>query len=74
VGLVNYSSSNNYATITECSTLTLHTNIGDIAYNPSTPAVDIDVTSPPFSVNGQIFNYNPDIKQYNIELEGGLTE
>ena len=74
VGLVNYSSSNNYATITECSTLNLHTNTGDIAYSPSAPTVDIDVTSPPISVNGQIFNYNPEIKQYNIELEGGLTE
>ena len=74
IGLVNYASSNNYATITECSTLTLRTNTGDVAYNPSTPAVDVDVTSPPISVNGQVFNYNTDNNRYDIELEGGLTE
>ena len=74
VGLVNYASSNNYATITECSTLTLRTNTGDIAYSPSSPAVNVDVTSPPISVNGQVFHYDSNDHLYNIELEGGLTE
>lgn len=73
LGLVSYTTGNNYATITPCSNLTFTTNSGTTIYNPATAAASINVSSPPISVNGQVFNYNATADQYEIELDGGLS-
>ena len=74
VGLISIVKGASVATIQNCSTLTITDSAENTVYTPSGDNITIDVTPPKLKVNGQDTVYNAETREYNVEIDGGLTE
>lgn len=63
-----------YANIIPFGSLTFEKNKTEIAKYTPESNVSIDLTPPGIRVNGQLTSYDMENNEYNIALEGGLTE